>query len=402
MTNPDRLAALLAKPDQPVPMTGQEWQTLLSQARRARLHGRLAVAMLGQPGRLGLHQVPVQPADADADTSDEQDWPSGPLVHLAAALKVCQRVEQGMRLEAEKLADVLRFAGHRTLLLKGAAYLCADLPPARGRIFGDIDILVPKDTLRAVEASLMSGGWISSELDAYNQRYYRQWMHEIPPLTHVKRGSTVDVHHTIAPPTSAFQVDGKLLLAAARPVGTDGRFWVLQPVDMVLHSAVHLFADGEFDQGLRDLLDLHDLLGHFATHEPDFWRSLFARARELRLERPLHHALHHVERLFGPVVPAGSRADIDAIAPPRLQRVAMRWLLTLALRPNHPSCDDRFSGLARWLLFVRSHWLRMPVHLLVPHLVRKAWMARFPGGKTSGRAVQGDKSDLASTAEAGR
>ena len=297
MMHPDRLAVLLGNLDQPMPTTNQEWQTLLSQARRARLHGRMAVAMLGQPDRLGPHLVPAQAAKADE--TDAQDLPSGPLVHLTAALKVCQRVEQGMRLEAERLADVLRFAGHRTVLLKGAAYLCADLPPSRGRIFGDIDMLVPKDALGAVEASLMSGGWISSELDTYNQCYYRQWMHEIPPLTHVKRGSTVDVHHTIAPPTSAFQVDGKLLLAAARPVGSDGRFWVLQPVDMVLHSAVHLFAEGEFDQGLRDLLDLHDLLRHFETHESAFWQSLFARARELRLERPLHHALLHIERLFG-------------------------------------------------------------------------------------------------------
>jgi len=25
-----------------------------------------------------------------------------------------------------------------------------------------------------------------------------------------------------------------------------------------------------------------------------------------------------------------------------------------------------------WLLYVRSHWLRMPAHLLIPHLVRKS------------------------------
>ena len=398
MMHPDRLAVLLGNLDQPMPTTNQEWQTLLSQARRARLHGRMAVAMLGQPDRLGPHLVPAQAAKADE--TDAQDLPSGPLVHLTAALKVCQRVEQGMRLEAERLADVLRFAGHRTVLLKGAAYLCADLPPSRGRIFGDIDMLVPKDALGAVEASLMSGGWISSELDTYNQCYYRQWMHEIPPLTHVKRGSTVDVHHTIAPPTSAFQVDGKLLLAAARPVGSDGRFWVLQPVDMVLHSAVHLFAEGEFDQGLRDLLDLHDLLRHFETHESAFWQSLFARARELRLERPLHHALLHIERLFGPCVPADLRANTNAITPPWLQRVTMRWMLTLALRPNHPSCDEFLSGLARWLLYVRSHWLRMPVHLLVPHLVRKAWKSRFPGGSARSKSVSNRQAGLAAKAGA--
>jgi len=27
--------------------------------------------------------------------------------------------------------------------------------------------------------------------------------------------------------------------------------------------------------------------------------------------------------------------------------------------------------LVRWLLYLRGHQLRMPIHLLVPHLVRK-------------------------------
>jgi len=286
-----------------------------------------------------------------------------------------------MLLEADRLAEVLQQAGHRLVLLKGAAYLCAGLPPSRGRVFGDIDILVPRDCLQSVERALMSGGWISAEPNVYNQRYYRQWMHEIPPLTHVKRGTTVDVHHTIAPPTSTFKVDGARLLASPRQVGADGRFWVLQPTDMVLHSAVHLFTDGDFDRGLRDLLDLRDLLLHFGDSESGFWAQLFARADELRLRRPLYHALSHVERLFGQCVPAEFCTVARAIAPPWPQRIAMRWLLSLALRPNHPACDSRFSGLARWVLYLRSHWLRMPLHLLLPHLLRKAWMAPIRKGK---------------------
>jgi len=27
-----------------------------------------------------------------------------------------------------------------------------------------------------------------------------------------------------------------------------------------------------------------------------------------------------------------------------------------------------------WLLYIRSHYLRMPLHLLVPHLARKAYV----------------------------
>ncbi|HEC19305.1 MAG TPA: hypothetical protein ENI97_08165, partial [Gammaproteobacteria bacterium] len=40
---------------------------------------------------------------------------------------------------------------------------------------------------------------------------------------------------------------------------------------------------------------------------------------------------------------------------------------------DHQSCRRRFTGLAEYLLFVRSHYLRMPLRLLLPHLIRKAF-----------------------------
>ena len=55
----------------------------------------------------------------------------------------------------------------------------------------------------------------------------------------------------------------------------------------------------------------------------------------------------------------------------------MQGLLALALRPQHPDCDTWLSRCARRALYLRSHLIRMPLHLLVPHLVRKAWMARM-------------------------
>jgi len=59
----------------------------------------------------------------------------------------------------------------------------------------------------------------------------------------------------------------------------------------------------------------------------------------------------------------------------------MDGLFMRALRPDHPSCDLPFTGLARGLLYIRSHYLRMPMHLLVPHLVRKAWKRRVADNK---------------------
>ena len=64
------------------------------------------------------------------------------------------------------------------------------------------------------------------------------------------------------------------------PVEGESRLRVLAPVDMVLHSATHLFCNEDVGNGLRDLVDLDSLLRDFAL-EPRFWPGLTARAAEL-------------------------------------------------------------------------------------------------------------------------
>jgi hypothetical protein len=354
---PDLLAQVWANPSQRPDLTPREWETILGQARQARLLGRLA-----------HHHV-------------RHDWmhmvPAGPRDYLDGALRLVDRQHREVQWEVACIQRALAHVPTPVVMLKGAAYFVAGLPPRHGRLFSDIDILVARERISDVEGALFRSGWISEEHDAYNDRYYRQWMHEIPPLRHVRRGTVIDVHHTIAPPTSRFKVDGAKLLAHKVAIdGMDG-LYILSPADMVLHSATHLFQDGEFDHGLRDLLDLNDLLLHFGE-SPLFWDTLFARSQELGLDTPLFHALHHVGRLFGMSCPSDLKHKLESIRPGWPYEKLMDALLVLALRPNHPSCDRRFSKLARWLLYVRSHYLRMPMHQVVPHLIRKAWMRQFP------------------------
>lgn len=284
--------------------------------------------------------------------------------------------------EVDCIRRALTQVGTPIVMLKGAAYFVAGLPPRHGRLFSDIDIMVKRERLPEVEGALFRAGWISEERDAYNQRYYREWMHEIPPMKHVQRGTVIDVHHTITPPTSRFKVDGAKLLDRIQGVADRADLFVLAPVDMVLHSAVHLFQEGEFSHGLRDLLDINDLLLYF-SQDPEFWSSLFARAKELGLGEPLFHALHHTHRLFGTGVPQALRSELPGIQPNWMTRRVMSVLLTLALQPHHPSCDGPFSDFARWLLYVRSHYLRMPWYLVIPHLTRKAYKRYFPEKNTA-------------------
>jgi hypothetical protein len=156
--------------------------------------------------------------------------------------------------------------------------------------------------------------------DAYDERYYRTWRHELPPMVHLRRGNAIDVHHTILPETAPVRPDPALLLAAARPIpGEQGALGVytLCPHDMFLHSAVHLFFGGEFDQGLRDLFDLHRLALHF-DNEPGFCDGLMARVDALELTRPLFYALRYITCIFGTPVPSATLAAAAPFGPTRL------------------------------------------------------------------------------------
>jgi len=152
-----------------------------------------------------------------------------------------------------------------------------------------------------------------------------------------------------------------------------GRLFVLCPEDMVLHSATHLFHDGDLRLAIRDLVDLADLLAHFAT-QAGFWQRLVGRARELDLSRPLFYALRYAERLLALQVPQAVREEIAAAGPSAAVLALMDVLVPLALLPQETGEGSRRSDLALLLLFIRSHWLRMPPALLAKHLAHQVFV----------------------------
>jgi len=332
--------------------TFAEWEALIRQARRANLISRLAV-LLDERGLL-------------------QDVPAAPRAHLRAALVVSQAQAEAVRREVAYVRKALTRIGADIVLLKGAAYLFAALPPARGRVFTDIDILVPASALAEVEAALMLHGWATTHHDPYDQRYYRRWMHELPPLLHVTRETVLDVHHAILPTTARLKPDSAKLLQASQPVAGEPGLRVLAPCDMVLHSATHLFFNEELASGLRDLADLDSLLRHFGG-QAEFWQQLTARARELDLARPLYYALRYTRHILATPVPDPALKAAEIGRPPNVLNRLMDALFLRALQPDHPAAADRLTPLARRSLYVRGHWLRMPPLLLAYHLTVKAF-----------------------------
>ncbi|HEV8096572.1 MAG TPA: nucleotidyltransferase family protein, partial [Burkholderiales bacterium] len=261
--NPERADPVVLALRDPAALPGlslPQWETLICQGRRTNLLPRMALAL----DELGL--LPQAPA--------------APRAHLEAARTLAQAQADAVRREVAYIDRALAAVGVPIVLLKGAAYLIAGLAAARGRVFSDIDILVPQGALPNVEATLLLHGWHTSKTTAYDQRYYRRWMHELPPLRHISRQTVLDVHHAILPITARLKPDSAKLFAASRSIAGEPRLRVLAPIDMVLHSATHLFCNEDVGNSLRDLVDLDSLLREFAGEE-SFWPRLTVRAAEL-------------------------------------------------------------------------------------------------------------------------
>ena len=342
----------------------QDWDSIIRLAKRSNLIGRLAegVHLLG-----ALEQLPAQVQ-----------------THLKAARVLTSHQRQAIAWETRHIGQALSGLAGPLVLLKGSAYAMADLTAARGRLFGDVDVLLPQALIEQAEAALMLHGWATGQTDPYDDRYYRRWMHELPPMTHRKRGTVIDVHHNILPLTARNSPPAEQLLQNSLPI--DGTvFRMLSPCDMVIHSATHLFHEGELRNGLRDLFDLDALLTELPRDNVNFWRELTARAQQLDLSWPLFLALRYTRLVLGTQVPADVEVSMQKEA---IQNAVSLGLLDAmylrALRPVHPLCDDFSTGLARFFIFLRSHYLKMPMKLLVIHLGRKALMRLF---KNTSRSV---------------
>jgi phytoene dehydrogenase-like protein len=141
---------------------------------------------------------------------------------------------------------------------------------------------------------------------------------------------------------------------------------------MVLHSAAHLFHEGEPDNLLRDLSDLDLLLRHFSSTESDFWRRLIARADLHGLRLPLRLALRYCHQQLATPIPDAEMHAIGANVSRRWQERLLDFIYSRALQPTHSTAADHWTAWCNRALYARSHALRMPWPLLTYHLLHKA------------------------------
>ena len=334
MTAARTLVKALADPATAVGLDPSRWTALLAVARAESLLGSLACRLAG---------LDIPPAVAS-------------ILADARASAAQGRVQALW--EAETARRALAGIDAPVVLLKGTAYVAAGLDAGSGRTIGDLDILVPRAALDGVERALIAAGWEWLKEDAYDDLYYRRWMHELPPLTHPARDRMIDVHHTILPLTARPTPDAVSLIADSVPLGNGLR--MLSSPDMVIHATAHLLADGDLAGGLRNLWDIDRLLREFAT-EPGFWPALAERSRRHGLRRPVARVLRLASRIYD--------TPVDAALAGRARPADGLYVRRLLARDGWGRETRKPLRLG---FYIRSHWLRMPPLMLARHLLVKA------------------------------
>jgi len=333
-----------------------DWDTLVRQGRQANLLAR-------------LHALLIQ---ARLDTA----IPAVARWHFEAATTLAETHQGEMRRELRRLRASLVGLDFPLVLLKGAAYVAADLPASKGRLIEDIDLLVPAERLREVELALERADWQRVGLPEYDRRYYRRWRYDAPQLQHLRRAIVINLHHAIVPDSARYRPDANKLRRRATGIPGFAGLTVLASEDRILHVATLLFHDDGLSHGLRDLSDL-DLLLRQAGGETDFWPRLLACAEEMDLGRPLFYALRYAQHFFATPVPDDVRDPLRSAEPGSTTLKLMDGIYTRMLAPAHRSCMDALTPPARAATYLRTHWLRRPPRQLFPHLVYKAFVSPY-------------------------
>ena len=284
--------------------------------------------------------------------------------HLNNAKVLADRQRLSVFYECSKLAESLSQVNTPLYFLKGAAYTLGKHQLANGRTYGDIDLLVSKEEITQAENTLHIFGWLSKEIDDYDEQYYRQWAHEIPPMAHSSRETILDLHHNIVPPISGRAPDMSAFLTGAVRTASG---YILRPAALTLHSIVHLFLNEDIPHGVRDIHDIYMLLTEFSNET--YWQDLFSLAKEVNFITELKLAILVTNKLFDYEfkLPAGLTIEYSK---------KENWLAAIyvkALGPKHYLTSNTVKALSLALVYVRGHMQKMPLTILIRHSAFKLW-----------------------------
>ena len=253
------------------------------------------------------------------------DLPEGVRQELRLCLLTSAARNTRLFIQLGQVLPALQRASIPTIVLKGAHLAALVYPDPALRPMADIDLLVRPEHLSRCDQVLCELGYGPSRRP-WIERDFTRVHHHLPPYG--KPGaSPLEIHWSIAQPTSPFQVQVEHLWQNALPSEMAGiPALILSPEHFLLHLCIHTCYDDRFIGKLRPIADVAETL-HVYASEID-WEQVTRVAFEWRVTRCAYLTLHLAADLLGAQISA------DALA---------------ALKPV--DFDERIAGLAKDKIF---------------------------------------------------
>jgi hypothetical protein len=253
-----------------------------------------------------LHHVARNPTTAPNDVRERLRAASVRLTARSLALVA----ELGAILRA------LAAAGVACAPLRGAALAERLYDDACARPAGDIDLLVRRDDLDAVEAALARLGFCAVDRRA---GFAREFSYTLEMAGDAHGGIVIEPHWTLAYPPFADALDMERIWARCRAGHVVGEAaLLLAPEATLLNLCLHLIHKAP-DVPLLWVLDIDRLVRREAGAMD--WDELIALARGARLERQVAAGLRHAVGLLDTPLPPAVMHALDTARPGPLDRL---------------------------------------------------------------------------------
>lgn len=304
--------------------------------------------------------------------------PAPALKHFINAKKIADKQALIAHQETIQLISSLEEKAKYIVFLKGAAYSFAKSPAALGRVYSDIDVVVPRESLQSIERFLTVFGWYSEELDDYDEQYYRKWAHEIPPMRHSARGTVLDIHHNLVPVVSGRHIDIESFIEKYSEKVDE--ITVLCEPAKFFHSAIHLFFNEDMTSAYRDMTDLYLMTN---TQDDSFYYTLLFIIEEFGFEKECMLALYFLHERYDSQFPSFIASKINVF-----RGQISTWelkLLSRLIEPQHKFLAEGESSIYQFIGEIRGHALKMPMPILAFHILMKG--GRFVAQALFGKYV---------------
>jgi len=189
------------------------------------------------------------------------------------------------RAELLRVLSALEDKGVKTVVLKGNALVHTIYGDESLRVFGDIDLLVPRGRLEAAKTVMAEMGYstiagVYPVPDDQNEELGCEWTYVGPA------GIIVEIHWDLLDRKSSFAIAPQELIDRSEAFDLDGReAYSLSTEDLLIHLCIHQFKH-HWEQ-LRDLCDVNEII---RQGEVD-WDVLLSRSALTGADRCVYYTL---------------------------------------------------------------------------------------------------------------